>query len=327
MADYRQAGVDLDTHAGLIGRIAAMARGATRPEVIGGIGLFSGAFALGGGPSDQVLVASTDSVGTKVLLAAECGRLQAVGWDVVVHCANDVATSGAAPAFFLDYLAVHRLDPAAVLQLLEGVAAACRAAGCALLGGETAQMPDLYRPGTFDLAGTLVGLVRRDRLVTPGPRPGDLVLGLPSSGLHTNGYSLVRRILAETGTDPRAHADLLLAPSTLYSGGVASLLAAGATVRGMAHITGGGLPGNLDRALGEEVDAVLETGAWERPQVFGWLAELGGVAEAEMRRVFNLGIGFCVLVPPAEADAACALLPGARPIGRLIPGQGRVRWA
>jgi len=327
MADYKQAGVDLDTHAGLVGHIGRLAATTSRLGVIGGVGLFAGAFALGEGPSASVLVASTDSVGTKVLLGAECGRLEALGRDVVVHSANDVATTGAAPLFFLDYLAVHTLEPAAALEIVSGVAAACREAGCALLGGETAQMPDLYRAGTFDLAGTMVGMVERARLVRPSPRAGDAVVGIPSSGLHTNGFSLVRRILAETGTDPRAHADALLRPSRLYSTDVARLMREGVAVRGMAHITGGGLPGNLDRALAADVDAVLEPGAWTRPAVFDWLQGLGGVPEAEMRRVFNLGVGFCVIVPAAEADAVCALVPEARRIGGIVPGAGQVRFS
>ncbi len=323
MADYRSAGVDLDSHHGVVGQIAKMAATTSRPEVVGGIGLFAGAFALG----DTTLVASTDSVGTKVLLAAECGRHRVVGQDVVIHSANDVATTGAEPLFFLDYLAVHRLEPAAVLDIVDGVAEACRAAGCALLGGETAQMPDLYREGTYDVAGTLVGRVEREALVQPSGRPGDVVVGVPSSGLHTNGFSLVRRILGQTGIDPRAHADRLVVPSRLYSGDVARLRQERVSLRGMAHITGGGLPGNLDRALPADVDAVLDTGAWERPEVFGWLQRLGNVDEAEMRRVFNLGVGFCVIVPAREAGPVCRLVEGARVIGELTHGSGQVRFA
>jgi phosphoribosylformylglycinamidine cyclo-ligase len=328
MSVYREAGVDLDAHAAVVGRLGAIAAAASRPEVLAGVGPFAGAMRLPAGLEgrDPVLVASTDSVGTKVLLAAACGRYGEVGQDVVVHCANDVATSGAAPLFFLDYLAVHRLEAPAALAVLAGVAEACRAAGCALLGGETAQMPDLYREGTWDLAGTMVGIVPRDGLVVPRAEPGDAVVGIPSSGLHTNGYSLVRRVLAATGTDFAVAADMLLAPSRLYSGDVARLRAEGASLRGLAHITGGGLPGNLDRALSPRVDAVLDPGSWDRPPVFPWLQGLGGIAEEEMRRVFNLGVGFCVIVPAAEADAVCGLLHGARRIGEVVPGAGRVRF-
>ena len=327
MADYRSSGVDLEGHAGLVGRIREIACGAGRPEVLAGVGLFAGAIALPAGLREPVLVASTDGVGTKVLLAARCGRYAEVGQDVVIHGANDVATSGARPLFFLDYLAVHRLDPEAVVQVVEGVASACRRAGCALIGGETAQMPDLYREGTYDLAGTLVGVVERAALVQPRPAAGDVVVGIPSSGLHTNGFSLVRRILEQTGTDPGPAADMLLQPSRLYSGDVATLQAQGATLHGMAHITGGGLPGNLSRALTPAWDAVLDPGAWHRPGVFRWLSDLGGIAEEEMRRVFNLGIGFCLLVPRSEAGAVCAAIGGARMIGSVVPGEGRVRFS
>jgi phosphoribosylformylglycinamidine cyclo-ligase len=324
LSEYRRSGVDLDGHAALVRRIAQLAGTAGRPEVIGGVGLFSGACAVPSGVGQPVLVASTDSVGTKVLLAAACGRYGEVGRDVVVHCANDVATSGASPLFFLDYLAVASLDPGQVLGLVEGVAAACRDAGCALLGGETAQLPDLYREGAYDLAGTMVGVVERAGLVQPRGRVGDVVVGLPSAGLHTNGFSLVRRVLRETGTDPRDHADRLLAPSRLYSGDVRRVLEAGVPVRGMAHITGGGLPGNLDRALPGDVDARLECRLWDRPEVFGWLQGLGGIPEEEMRRVFNLGIGFCLVVPSASVPQTLACLPDARVIGELVPGTGQV---
>ena len=326
MADYRQAGVDLDAHAVLVRRIADLAGRASRPEVLSGVGLFSGAMGLPQGLGDPVLVASTDSVGTKVLLAAACGSWDEVGRDVVIHCANDVVTSGASPLLFLDYLAVHALDATQTLGLVGGVAEACRQAGCALLGGETAQLPDLYQPGTFDLAGTMVGVTERSRLVLPRAGVGDAVLGLPSSGLHTNGFSLVRRILAETRTDPRAHQAELLAPSRLYSGDVRRLVEAGLPLHGMAHITGGGLSGNLDRVLPPDADAVLDPASWERPAVFTWLQRLGGIAEEEMRRVFNLGIGFCLVVPAEIAGQALALLPEARRIGELVPGQGRVVW-
>ncbi len=325
-AAYRGAGVDLDAHAALMRRLGPLAATTARPWSLGGVGLFAGAFALPGGMDDPVLVASTDSVGSKVLLASACGRFREVGEDIVVHCANDVATSGARPLAFLDYLAVQRLDADVALECLEGVADACRRAGCGLVGGETAQLAEVYREGAWDLAGTLIGVVERGRLVRPCGEPGDVVVGLPSSGLHTNGFSLVRRILERTGTDPRRHADTLLAVSALYSEDVARVCASGATVRGMAHITGGGLPGNLDRALGPGVDAHLDERSWTRPAVFDWLAELGGIAAEEMRRVFNLGIGFCLIVPASEAEAVCALLTGARRIGRLAAGEGRVRF-
>ncbi len=318
--------MDLLAHDALIGAIADRARGASRPEVQNAVGLFAGSFRLPAGDG-TVLVASTDSVGTKVLLAAELDGHAVVGQDVVIHCVNDVLTLGAEPLFFLDYLAVHTLQPRWVLAIIEGITQACRQAGCALLGGETAQMPDLYRPGAYDLAGTIVGRVPPGRVVRPSGQVGDRIVALPSSGLHTNGFSLVRRILAQAGIDPALHREKLLCPSRLYSPEVLGLLTDGACVRGMAHITGGGLPGNLNRALPPGIDARIDPGSWEVPAVFVWLREVGGVAREEMRAVFNLGVGFCLIVPPEEADAVCRRLSGAWIIGELVPGEGQVVFA
>lgn len=327
MADYRQAGVDLAGHDALIARIAERAAEAVRPGLLRGVGLFAGAFQLGTGPEDPVLCATTDSVGTKVLLAAQLGGHEVIGQDVVIHCANDVVTLGAEPIFFLDYLAVHTLDQAWVDAILAGIAGACRQAGCALLGGETAQMPDLYSPGSYDLAGTMVGWVRRSKLVEPCGAPGDVVVALPSSGLHTNGFSLVRRIVHDAGVDPALYRDWLLVPSALYSPDVLQLLGDGVSVHGMAHITGGGIGGNLNRALPPVCDARIDPTAWERPAVFDWLQRLGAVPEEEMRRVFNLGVGFCLIVPPTAVDAVMARRPDARVIGALVPGSGKVVFA
>lgn len=315
--------MDIDAHDALIGQIAARAAGASRPEVLSAVGPFAGAFLVPSGTT-SVLVASTDSVGTKVLLAVELDGYREVGQDVVIHSVNDIITSGAEPLFFLDYLAVHTLNQRCVLQIIEGVTEACAAAGCALLGGETAQMPDLYRPGTFDLAGTVVGRVDPDHLVRPAGRPGDVVVGLASSGLHTNGFSLVRRIMVDAGIDPAAHREELLCPSRLYAPEVLALLRDGAEVHGMAHITGGGMAGNLNRALGPGVDARIDPTTWTWPAVFAWLQQAGAVTEQEMREVFNLGIGFCLIVPASDADSVCRRCTGATVIGRLIPGQGQV---
>ncbi len=327
MADYRQAGVDLAGHDALIAHIAERAAEAAQPGLLRGVGLFAGAFQLGDGPDDPVLCATTDSVGTKVLLAAQLGGHEVIGQDVVIHCANDVVTLGAEPIFFLDYLAVHTLDNEWVEGILAGIAKACRQAGCALLGGETAQMPDLYQPGSYDLAGTMVGTVRRQKLVEPCGVVGDVVVALPSSGLHTNGFSLVRRILRDRGVDLSRHRDTLLVPSALYSPDVLRLLRDGVSVHGMAHITGGGIGGNLNRVLSPVCDARIDPTAWERPSVFGWLQELGAVSEDEMRRVFNLGVGFCLIVPPTEVAAVTARRPDARVIGALVPGSGKVVFA
>jgi len=322
---YAQAGVDQAAHRAVVGRIARLARTASRPEVLEGVGLFAAASRLPAELAEPVLVASTDNVGTKVLLAMALGRHDTVGIDCVAMCVNDLLTCGAEPLLFLDYLALHRLDEELVAQVVGGIAAGCREAGCALVGGETSQSGDLIQPGAYDLSGTAVGVVDRAHWIQPRVALGDRVIGLPSAGLHSNGFSLVRRILSRAGVDPAAHAEALLAPTRIYVRPVRALLAAGAEVHAMAHITGGGLPGNLDRVLGSGQDARLDPTAWTVPPVFRWLQELGGVAEVEMHRVFNMGIGFCLVVPPDQADAVCRRLPGAVSIGQIVPGSGQVQ--
>lgn len=281
--------------------------------VEGAIGGFAGLYAL---DEDRLLAATTDSVGTKLVLSRRAGRLFDAGADLAAHCANDLATTGAEPLFFLDYVAAGSLDLAEVADLVGGAASVCRQAGCAILGGETAELPGIYREGELDFAGTMVGLVRRDQLVD-GSRcePGDVVLGLPSSGLHANGFTLVRRVLGDESFDP----DLLLAPTRLYVEDIRALRKR-CDVRALAHVTGGGIPGNLARVLPQGLGAVLDPQAWERPPVFAWL-DARGVAEEEQRRVFNLGVGFCAIVP--AADAAEAGLPT---IGRLEEGVASVSW-
>jgi phosphoribosylformylglycinamidine cyclo-ligase len=325
MVDYATAGVDRSAHTALVGRVAALAAGASRPEVLAGVGFFAAACALPAGYREPVLVSGTDNVGTKVLLASALGRHQAVGVDCVAMCVNDILTMGAEPLFFLDYISMHRLDQAVVDQVVAGVAAGCREAGCALVGGETAQSGDIIQPGGYDLSGTAVGVVERTQLRQRGAAVGDIVVALPSSGLHSNGFTLVRRILADAAVDPSAHVEELLRPTRIYVRDVLAALRAGAVVHAMAHVTGGGLPGNLDRALPPGADAVIDPTAWVRPPIFSWLQRLGGVDEAEVRRVFNLGVGFCLFVPPAEADPLCRTL-GALPIGEVVPGTGRVRF-
>jgi phosphoribosylformylglycinamidine cyclo-ligase len=251
-------------------------------------------------------VATTDGVGTKISLSRRAGRLRDAGRDLAAHCIDDVITTGADPLFFLDYVASGSLDLEEVAGLVEGAAAVCREAGCAILGGETAELPGIYREGELDFAGTCVGLVRRADLVD-GSRcePGDIVLGLPSSGLHTNGYSLVRELIDPEDFD----ADLLLAPHRLYLQEVRELRGR-ADVKALAHVTGGGLLGNLPRVLPAGVGVEIDWESWERPPVFGWLTEKG-VPEEEQRRVFNLGVGMCAVVPAADADAGSV-------IGRLL---------
>ena len=287
---YAAAGVSLTTAEAIVERL----RAAAESTGASGFGAFAGLYPLDGG--DRFLAASTDSVGTKLIVARKRGRLRACGADLAAHCVNDVATCGAGPLFFLDYVAANRIDLETVVELVEGAAEICREAGCALIGGETAELPGIYQEDELDFAGTCVGLVERDQLID-GSRieAGDAVVGLPSAGIHANGFTLARRILEEedyTGTD-------LLAPTPLYLDEVRHLRAT-ADVRGLAHITGGGILGNLSRVVPDGLRAELDWSAWERPPVFEWLAR--HVAEDELRRVFNLGIGYVAVVPdPGEA--------------------------
>jgi len=294
---YESAGVSLATAESIVGRLRAAVE-STGAEAFGG---FAGLYPL----DDRLLLAaSTDSVGSKLMLARRAGRLRWAGQDLAAHCINDVVCSGADPLFLLDYVAANRIDEEQVVELVEGAAEVCRAAGCALIGGETAELPGIYQPEELDFAGTCVGVVDRDR-VLDGSRcaPGDVVVGLASSGLHTNGFSLVRELLGDDDID----ADLLLTPHRLYVHEVRELRAQ-VDVRALAHVTGGGILGNLSRVLPAGVKARIDWNSWERPPVFAWLAERG-VEEDELRRVFNLGIGMCAVVPEAP--------PGSSVIGEL----------
>ena len=287
----------------------------TRTEAVGAFGGFAGLFAL---DRERLLAATTDGVGNKLGLCRRAGRLEVAGGDVAAHCINDVATTGAEPLFLLDYVAASELDLDEVAALVTGLAAVCRQAGCAILGGETAELPRVYREGELDFVATCVGLVRREDLLDGSRcRPGDAVLGLPSSGLHTNGYTLVRALLGE---DEPVDADLLLAPHRLYLRDVRRLRE-DCDVRTLAHVTGGGLPGNLPRALPPGLGARLDPAAWDRPPVYAWLEERG-VPEEEQRRVFNLGVGYCAIVPPEHAARAAFPV-----IGRLEEGLQGVAWA
>jgi phosphoribosylformylglycinamidine cyclo-ligase len=292
---YDAAGVSLATAEAIVDRLRAAVDSTRTEGAFGQFGAFAGLYAL---DERRLLAASTDSVGSKLMLSRRAGRLRWAGMDLAAHCINDVLTSGAEPLFLLDYVAASRVDLEQVTELVEGAAEVCRAAGCALLGGETAELPGIYQEDELDFAGTCVGCVERDQLID-GSRcaPGDLVVGLPSSGLHTNGFSLVRSLIGDGEFD----ADLLLAPHRLYLEEVRELRRQ-ADVKALAHITGGGLTGNLSRALPAGIGARIDWDAWERPQVFGWLADQG-VEEEELRRVFNLGIGMCAVVPEAPPDA------------------------
>jgi phosphoribosylformylglycinamidine cyclo-ligase len=325
---YADAGVEVCAAEENVRRIAGHVRSTHGPAVLGSFGAFAGLFQF---PDlrDPVLVASADNIGTKLQLALQFGRYESMGRDLVNLNVNDVLTTGARPLFFLDYIAVHKLEHDVVEQLVSGMAAACRENGCALLGGETAQLPDLYAPGHYDLAGFVVGAVERDRLIDGSAvRPGDRVWALPSTGLHTNGYTLARRIVAQArldlGADPgglgQPLGDALLAPHVSYMPVLQPLLDRGG-VKAVAHITGGGLPGNLPRVLPSSVSAEMEWGSWPVPPIFRVLQETGRVRFAEMLRVFNLGIGL-VLVLDADLDPS-AMCPAALPVGRITEAQSQ----
>jgi phosphoribosylformylglycinamidine cyclo-ligase len=341
---YASSGVDVEAYEATIPRIAAIAREASRPEVITDVGGFAGLFRLGS-YRDPVLVAATDGVGTKVLIHAARDRYEDAGRDVVINNVNDLACMGAEPLFFLDYLATADLEPEARVRVLEGIGAACREHGMALLGGETAEMPDMYRPGDFDLAGFVVGVVERDELVDPASvAAGDVLIALPSNGLMTNGYSLVREVWAIGKGLGEAHdrellettyeelggtlGDALGAVHPSFVGALQAARAAGG-LHGVAHITGGGLPGNLPRILGDALAAELDTSSWTRPAIFELIARQGGVEDAEMWRAFNMGAGMVLAVDAENAEASleaiAGALPGAWRIGEVVErGDGPV---
>jgi len=333
---YAKAGVDIDEMMSALGAVKRMVRGTATRGVMSDVGSFGGLFAAPG--KDHVLVASTDGVGTKLNVAVMAGRHDTVGQDLVNHCVNDILVQGARPLFFLDYLGTGRLEGGVFRQVVRGLCRACRQNGCALLGGETAEMPGLYPRGEYDLVGTIVGAVARRGLVTgKSIRPGDRIIGLPSSGLHTNGYSLARRVVFETaglGIDDtfpgtrRTVAQVLLAVHRSYLGPVGGLLRSAVKVHGMAHITGGGFMDNVPRILPAGMRAVLEPACWRLPPVFRFLRDRGGVSEDEMYRVFNMGIGFMVFVRQRDADRAVSILrkggSAARVIGRVESGKREV---
>ena len=337
---YEEAGVSITAGEEAVERIKAKVRSTFRPEVIGDIGGFGGLFGFDSARYRQpVLVSSTDGVGTKALVAQAAGRFDTIGVDLVAMCVDDIVCQGAEPLFFLDYIAVGRLDPDHIEQLVEGVAEGCRQAGCALIGGEMAEHPGAMEPGEFDLVGFAVGVAERDQMITGEHiAAGDVLIGLPSPGLRSNGYSLARRILFERAglslddaAFPGAHhslADELLKPSVVYAPAIAALTRA-VDVRGIAHITGGGIPGNLNRVLPAKVDAVVERGSWESPRIFGELQRLGEVSDTEMAKVFNLGVGMIVVVPEGEVYKALDVLRShdqrATVVGSITTGHGDVQ--
>ena len=329
---YKDAGVDIDAGNALVERIKPLVAGTRRPEVIAGLGGFGGLFAL---PADKyrepVLVSGTDGVGTKLKLAQQLGRHDTIGIDLVAMCANDVLVQGAEPLFFLDYFACGKLDVDVAADVVGGIVAGCKQAGMALIGGETAEMPDMYAAGEYDLAGFCVGAVERSALIDGSAiRAGDALIGLASSGPHANGYSLIRRVLERAGDrriDGRDAAETLLTPTKIYVQPILALMQA-VTVRGLVHITGGGITDNLPRVLPPALQAEIDTASWQQGAVFDWLAETGDIAIDEMRRTFNCGVGMIVAVAAEAAQAAIDHLAGhgetAWQIGEIAAGGGGV---
>jgi phosphoribosylformylglycinamidine cyclo-ligase len=304
---YRDAGVDIDAGDALVDAIRPFARRTMRPEVLAGIGGFGALCSIPEKYRQPVLVSGTDGVGTKLKLAFLLGRHGTVGIDLVAMSVNDVVVQGAEPLFFLDYFACGKLDKGVAVQVIRGIAEGCADAGCALIGGETAEMPGMYPEGEYDLAGFCVGVVEKERIIDgTSIKPGDALLGLASSGAHSNGYSLIRRILGEDKPNSDL-ADTLMEPTRIYVKPLLKLMAA-IPVKGLAHITGGGLVGNVPRMLPKGMRAVLRKKMWPRPQLFAWLQQNGNVAENEMHRVFNCGIGMVIAVAREQAATAIMLL-------------------
>ncbi len=325
--DYRRSGVDIDAGNEVVRRVKALARETYTTGVLSGVGSFGGLFAIDSSVRDPVLVASADGVGTKLKVAFLAGRHDTIGIDLVNHCVNDILVQGARPLFFLDYLATGRLAPDVAEQIVRGVAQACKTNECALLGGETAEMPGFYADGEYDIAGFIVGLVPHANVIDGRTIvPGDVLVALPSSGLHTNGYSLARAIVFERlklSVDEAVPelgervSDALLRPHRSYLSAVQPLLDHG-WIKGMAHITGGGIIGNLPRILPDGTTYSLDRQSWTVPPLFTWLQQAGGVGTEEMFRAFNMGVGLILVCAPAHADALLGALPGAWVVGGVV---------
>ena len=331
---YAEAGVDIDAGNALVDRIKPAAAATTRSGVMSGLGGFGALFDLkAAGYDDPILVAATDGVGTKLKIAIDTGLYDTIGIDLVAMCVNDLVCQGAEPLFFLDYFATGKLEVDAAARIIAGIAEGCRLSGCALVGGETAEMPGMYAPGDFDLAGFAVGAMNRGAALPAGVQTGDVLFGLASDGVHSNGYSLVRRVVERTGLAWDAPAPFggdslgaaLLAPTRLYVKPALAAIRAGG-VHGLAHITGGGLTENLPRVLPEGLGAQIDLGAWTLPPVFKWLAAEGGLAQAEMLKTFNAGIGMVLVVAQDRADALAAALAvegeSVHHLGHVVPGAG-----
>jgi phosphoribosylformylglycinamidine cyclo-ligase len=319
---YRDAGVDIDAGDDLVDRIKPLAKKTMREGVLAGIGGFGALFEVPKRYKEPVLVSGTDGVGTKLRLAFEWNRHDTIGQDLVAMSVNDILVQGAEPLFFLDYFACGKLTVDTAATVVGGIAKGCELSGCALIGGETAEMPGMYPPGEYDLAGFAVGAVEKSKIITGKTIvPGDVVLAIGSSGAHSNGYSLVRKIIERAGAKPtddlggRPLGDVVMAPTEIYVKPLLKLISE-IDVKGMAHITGGGLVDNVPRVLPENTQAVLHRDSWQMPELFRWLQMKGGVADAEMVRVFNCGIGMVVIVAPSQADAAI----------KSLTGQGLTAW-
>ncbi len=336
--DYKEAGVDVEAGRAFVDQIRNMVHSTFRPEVMGGLGGFGGCFQLPGGYKEPVLVSGTDGVGTKLKIAHFLNRHDTVGIDLVAMCVNDILTSGAEPLFFLDYLATGKLNQEQLAEVVAGIATGCKQAGCALLGGETAEMPGFYQQGEYDLAGFCVGIVEKSQMLDSSQvQVGDVAIALASSGIHSNGYSLVRKIISDKGFDwqdtpeifgGQTLGEIFLTPTRIYVKPILAAREAGLEIHGMAHITGGGLPENLPRCLDKNQSININTNSWSIPPVFQWLAESGGVNTEAMYNTFNMGVGFVVLLPPQQVEQAIKFFSGhnipAFTIGEVVAGNGEL---
>lgn len=338
--DYREAGVDIEAGRYFVDRIKQGIQSTYRPEVLGGLGGFGGYFEIPVGYRQPVLVSGTDGVGTKLKIAQAIAFHETIGIDLVAMCVNDILTSGAEPLFFLDYLATGKLDPQQLTEVVAGIVEGCRQSGCALLGGETAEMPGFYGAGEYDVAGFCVGIVEKSQLLNGSQvNVGDIALGLASSGVHSNGFSLVRKVVESQGLlwnscpgvlRGKSLGEVLLTPTQIYVQPILAALRAGIEIHGMAHITGGGLPENLPRCLGAGQSIAIAADRWEPLPIFQWIAEAGQVKWEDMIETFNMGIGYVVIVPPEQAEETLAWLQAQKlqafAIGEVVPGQGDVIW-
>ena len=336
--DYHAAGVNVEAGRQFVSQIKDMVAQTHRPGVLGGLGGFGGLFELPSGYSQPVLVSGTDGVGTKLKLAHQLNRHETVGIDLVAMCVNDVLACGAEPLFFLDYIATGKLDEAQLAAVVKGIVLGCQESACALSGGETAEMPGFYQPGEYDLAGFCVGIVEKSEILDGSQVTlGDAVIALPSSGVHSNGYSLVRKIVETSGLSwadtveafgNRTLGDVFLTPTQLYVKPVLAALQAHLEIHAMAHNTGGGLPENLPRCLGSDKSIQIDCSSWEIPTVFRWLQETGGVSDRAMFETFNMGVGYVVIAPQAKAAEAIAFFQAqeltAWQVGIVVEGQGEV---